>query len=752
MFGDKKMLIVSNRLPISVADDGHGDMKIKLSSGGLVSGLREIHDNSNSQWIGYLGAGQRNKLHNNNQNPFAQDRLVPIDIPKKMYSNYYNGYANGVLWPLFHNFLATMSISDEFWEAYVQVNRIFAEEVLKLADKESFVWVHDYQLMLLPKFLKEQMPSLRIAYFHHIPFPSSEIFRAIPSRQDLIHGLLGADYIGFHTYDYVRHFMQSVQRLVGIQTGVNEVIFEDRPIKVSPHPLGVDFRSIDSVAHNIPVDDSQDGSLASKEIIRFLGIDRLDYTKGLPERLQSFREFLKSYPEFLGKATLIQICVPSRQDIGSYNKIRASVERLVGQINGEFSKPGYTPIQYIFRSQPFEEVVRLYKTSDVCLVTPLRDGLNLVCKEFVAAKEHHDGVLILSEFAGAATEMGEAIQVNPYDVKEVARAMKQALLMSREERRQRMKALRLRLQINDNIAWAKNFVKSWVDHVKESVFDSVYLEKEVQNQLIDQVQDKKRIFVFLDYDGTLTPIVIRPEMATPSKAVDKLFASLGEVDHLKLAIVTGRPRQFCERYLSNYPVNIVSEHGSFVREKDAQEWQQPFQVPTEEFEKFRPEIIKLLTMAVQSVPGSHIEEKETCIVWHYREAEPKFATNQAQTLGESLQQMLAKTSLSVYHGKKSLEIRLTMANKGFGVEYFLEKENWDPEHDALLTIGDDTTDEDMHRIHIKNNISIHIGRPNAYSRYYLASPDELFEFLHRLAQRRMLKKKSSPSEAATITC
>jgi trehalose 6-phosphate synthase/phosphatase len=737
-----KILIVSNRLPITVSENDQGELEIKHSSGGLVAGLREIHDNADSLWIGYLGASQKNKLEKKMSDSLKKERLATVDIPKKLYSNYYNGYANGVLWPLFHNFLATMSISVEYWDAYVKVNRLFADMILEHATDESYVWVHDYQLMLLPKFLKEQKPDLKIAYFHHIPFPSSEIFRALPSRQDLVRGLLGADYIGFHTYDYARHFLQSVQRLVGIQTKVNEVIYQDRPIKVAPHPLGVDFRTIAGMAEGIEFTDNPEGPLSAKEHIRFLGIDRLDYTKGLPERLQAFREFLKSYPEYVGKTTLTQICVPSRQDIGSYNKIRASVERLVGKINGEFSKPNYTPVQYIFRSQPMEEVVRLYKTSDVVLVTPLRDGLNLVCKEFVAAKDQNDGCVILSEFAGAAAEMGEALQINPYDIHQMARAMKQAVEMPKEERQRRMKALRDRVKHNDNIAWANNFLKSWVKHFEESVFESIRLDRATRQALFQALYYKKRIFIFIDYDGTLTPIVARPELATPDKQVNEMITSLSGLANIVPVIVTGRPRDFCQQYLGAYPINIVAEHGSFIREKDSGEWVQPIQMPLEEFEKFRPDILKLLKMYVESVPGSHIEEKETCIVWHYREAEQKFATSQAQALGESLQQMLAETSLSVYHGKKSLEIRQTTAHKGFGVEYFLEKESWDPTEDALITIGDDSTDEDMHRMHSKENISIHIGRPNAFSKYYLESPEDLYDFISRFARSRQSNRSA----------
>lgn len=744
LISDHKIYIVSNRLPITLNEAPNGDLQLKHSSGGLVSGLKEIHDTTDSLWIGYLGATPKQKYEAKINSLLEDERLNAVNIPKKLYNNYYNGYSNGVLWPLFHNFLATMSISNEYWDAYVKVNQYFAEHILSIVEDDSFVWIHDYQLMLLPQLLKKANPSLKIAYFHHIPFPSSEIFRAIPARTELITGLLGADYIGFHTYDYARHFLMTVQRLLGIPTKVNEVFFDDRPVKIAAHALGVDYQNLSKLAKNIKLSSQPVESLGEKSSIRFLGIDRLDYTKGLPERLQSFREFLTLYPEYIGKATLVQICVPSRQDIGSYNRIRAQVERLVGQINGEFSRPSYTPIQYIFRSQPLEEIIRLYKSSDVCLVTPLRDGLNLVCKEYVAAKDQLDGCLILSEFAGAASEMGEALQVNPYDITGVAKAMKRALDMPKDERQKRMGALRNRIEQNDNITWAKKFMRSWLTHIEEATLESETFTHMQQQKVLDELSRKKRLFIFLDYDGTLTPIVQRPEMAIPTEKLKRILTDLTQVTKITPTIITGRPRSFCEKYLGDLNVNFIAEHGSFIKEKADNKWHQPLQLPAEEFEKSKPDVIRMLQMYVDSVPGSHIEKKETCIVWHYRESEPNFASEQARILGESLQQMLAKTSLSVYHGKKTLEIRQTLAHKGFGVEYILEKDHWSPEEDALITVGDDVTDEDMHRVHVKNNISIHIGKSNAYSKYHLATPEDLYIFLQLLSASCFEKIDKAP--------
>ncbi|SMF64476.1 bifunctional alpha,alpha-trehalose-phosphate synthase (UDP-forming)/trehalose-phosphatase [Pseudobacteriovorax antillogorgiicola] len=724
-----KLFIVSNRLPVNYNDEAPAGQRLKASSGGLVTGLREIHEQSDSLWIGFLGQlqGQDPEL----ESYLKEHNLVPVHIRPKVYDKYYNGYANGTLWPLFHNFLASMSISDGHWKSYVEANHAFAKAIIDLLSPGDRIWVHDYQLMLLPQILREHQNDLKISYFHHIPFPSSEIFRAIPRRSELINGLLGADYIGFHTYDYARHFIQSAKRVAGAKTKINEIMFQDRPIKVAAHPLGVDFKAF---AKTKSLGTRILERLRDSDRITFLGIDRLDYTKGLPERLKSFARFLELYPHFVGKARLIQICVPSRQNIGSYNKIRSQVERLVGKINGEFSRSDYIPVEYIFRSIPQEEVIELYQQADVMVVTPLRDGLNLVAKEYVAARTDGDGCLVLSEFAGAASEMGEALQVNPYDIETVAHTLNHALEMPPKERRERMQALRKRMKEHDNINWAQNFMAMWSQHEMDTRVNSKHLTKSEQFKLVEKIKNRERIFLFLDYDGTLAPIQDKPELAVPDKALDELMAALAPQSNIISTIVTGRPTSFCEQYLLKYGTHIAAEHGSFIRYSDDKDWEQVITVSAEDANSLQVEIMELLETYQHAVPKSHIEKKETCIVWHYRESEPEFAANQARILGESLEQMLNKTSWSVYHGKKAVEIRQSLAHKGYAVETVLDKFSWNRDDDALLTIGDDTTDEDMHRVHTKFNESIHIGSENAYSKYFLDSPANLYEFINLLIE------------------
>lgn len=739
-FTGENALIVSNRLPVSMKVNSDGSRYLSKSSGGLVSGLEKVHNQSNLIWLGYLGS-KKDTSDLEFEDFLKTHKLRSLEISDDLYDKYYNGYANGILWPLFHNFLGIMSISDECFDAYSKVNQLFANEILKTSKDGDYIWIQDYQLMLLPKMLKDKNPSLKISYFHHIPFPTTEIFRVIPRRKDLLRGVLGADYIGFHTNDYVRHFLNSCQRLLGVEARANEVYHNFKSIKVGAHPLGVDFNKL-----AIPIEKEKNTCAIKRKYsqnkkISILGIDRLDYTKGISEKLHSFRKFLENYPEYLGKVQLTQICVPTREKILSYTEIKKEVEQLVGQINGQFGSEGYTPIQYIYRSISFQNIVKLYQNSDILLITPLRDGLNLVCKEYVASRTDDDGVLILSEFAGASCEMGEALLVNPYDVRKVANTLHLAINMEPSDRIIRMKSLRERISKNTNIDWCEKYIKSWKKYYSVDLFESKKLTTNKKMEISSYLLSKKRIFLFLDYDGSLTDIVDRPELALPSKRLLIALKLLSQNKNFSITINTGRPADFCDQYFKGLSINFVAEHGAFIKLKDEKSWHRPFSSLETMEESLLEDITNLFSMYVQSVKDSHIEKKKTCMVWHYRESDPIFAEEQATELYLNLKQLLAKTSCTPYRGKKSIEVRFTLANKGNGVEYILEKECWRKDEDALVTVGDDTTDEDMHRIHPKENLSIHIGKYNGMAKFFLDSPSNCLDLLEELIE---LNQDSKP--------
>jgi trehalose 6-phosphate synthase/phosphatase len=722
LLGNKTLFIVSNRLPVTVSSDAKG-VRFRLSSGGLVSGLKEIHKSSRSKWIGHCGIFENDPNFKILEQELVHNDLYPVAMSKRDYRGYYNGMSNGAIWPLFHYFSTAMKFSFDDWQRYEKVNRLFADKILELANDGDYIWVQDYQLMLVPKYLRDSGRKFQIAYFHHIPFPSSEVFRALPCRKELLEGLMGADFIGFHNHDYLRHFSSSVVRILGCESLMDDFHYGERIVKIEAHPLGVDFVNIRQAC-----EDLRAGKKSSKILdgldaeTVLLGVDRLDYTKGLPEKLLGFREFLQNNPDQVGRVTLIQVCVPSRTEIPTYGNLRATVERLVGQINGEFGRPGYTPVHYLYRSVPQEDLMALYLAADIALVTPLRDGLNLVAKEYVSVKDDGKGVLILSELAGAASQMGEAILVNPFDVRSISAAIETAVKMPENEKVKRMTYLFERMKRYDNVAWSKRYLTGWENHTKSARLRSLKLDPQIAYQIKEKVEKSSRTFLFFDNDGTLAPIAERPELAEPTQSNLEMLRELGERPDLIVTVVTGRPRSFCEKYFTQLPINVVAEHGGFLWLQEKKRWHQD--ISFDEFAGLKTEVLNLFSMFCEAVPNSHIETKETCIVWHFRESEPIFAEQQAKDLIGSLHQLLHNTSYAAYSGKKSVEVRPVRSHKGHAIERVLNLYRYTLK-DAVFTAGDDVTDEDMYRIHPGKNISIHVGKPNVFAKYYSEGIEEL---------------------------
>ncbi|NRA46470.1 MAG: bifunctional alpha,alpha-trehalose-phosphate synthase (UDP-forming)/trehalose-phosphatase [Oligoflexales bacterium] len=727
----RQLFIASNRLPVHIQKSSDEGIDVSLSSGGLVAGLREIHKNVPFNWLGYGAFPDLNKdQHSDLLEKLRSQRLIPVDIEEKQYKKYYRGMSNQTIWPLFHYFISEFQFSLANWTAYEQVNQQFAEEICKLANDDDMVWVHDYHLMLLPKFLKKLNPSLSIAYFHHIPFPSSDIFRILPSRVSILEGLLECDLIGFHSFDFARHFLSSVARVLGHDIVVDDIYQKHRITKVGVFPLGPNFKTISE--HVQKLNESGQHSKMTDAIgteYLFLGVDRLDYTKGIPERILAFREFLKGHPEFCGKVSLVQLCVPTRANIKAYDTLKSEVERLVSEVNGTFGRPGYTPIHYLYQNLPMDEVIALYKAADVAIVTPLRDGMNLVAKEFVASRDDKKGVLILSEFAGASVEMGEALWVNPYDIRDMAKKMFLGLTMPEKEQQKRMLVLRERARLNDNIVWSKNFMETWNKTSDLNRNRTSPLTGGRRSEIIEEIIKGKKIFIFSDNDGTLTPIRQSPEQAIPEEKTRQLISRIGRYPDVVFTLVTGRPREYCDTYFKDLPINIFAEHGSFFKDPLNPSWKS--MLSPDEFATLKDEILPLIQSFVKTVPGSHIELKSTSIVWHYRKADPHFAENQAKALIASLQQLLQNTAYVPYSGKKIVEVRHRLANKGRSLEYVLKQFGWQ-EQDSILTIGDDITDEDMYRIRPEKNISIHVGQPHFKAKHYLYSTDDVSVFFEDL--------------------
>ena len=471
---EPRLLIVSNRLPITIAME-KGVPVVRPSAGGLASGLRGPHERSGGLWIGWPGMpadGDGKPKRRAARAPgseiarqLEERRLAPVELTAEEVAVYYGRISNAVLWPLCHDRLDQLPLRVTGWDVYERVNARFADAVAAVHQPGDLVWVHDYQLMRVPALLRERLgPSARIGYFHHIPFPNPEVFLTLPARRWLVEGLMGADVVGFHTRRYRGHFTAALRRLFNVEMAPDESVpwggpGAPRRVRLGIHPISVDVAHFATRADTQAVSDEA-ARLKVDGTRLLVGIDRLDYSKGIPRRLLALERLLVEHPGWCERVRLVQVAVPSRDTVDAYKRFRREVDAMVGRINGAFGTPTWTPVHYLYRSVPESLLLALYRAADVMLVTPVRDGMNLVAKEFVASRTDDDGVLMLSEFAGAAAELGDAVQVNPYDVDGTAAALHDALIMPREERRSRMRALRAQVTAHDVHRWAEGFLRS----------------------------------------------------------------------------------------------------------------------------------------------------------------------------------------------------------------------------------------------------------------------------------------------------
>jgi len=464
----KRLVIVSNRLPVVIEKTDTG-WNVKEGSGGLVTALAPVLRNRGGVWIGWPGAvidsDVASLLENANKNTGYQ--LKPVNLSQYEIDKYYHGFANEILWPLFHDLQSRCNFDPEYWQVYQKVNQKFAEVIRNETGSDDYIWVHDYQLMTVAAELRRHIPGIKIGFFLHIPFPSLDIFLKLPWRHELLSAMLSYDLLGFQTMRDRRNFVQCVRTLIKdiVVRGKGQIISvqsRDRHIKVGHFPISIDYNHFVEKTATREVSDCAwfiHENISERQIL--LGIDRLDYTKGIVERLRAFEKTLIKYPELRGKASLIQIVVPSRTRIEEYKFLRSEIEEIVGNINGRFTKYGWVPVHYIFGSLDFYELLAYYKSAEIAVVTPLKDGMNLVAKEYCACSLDENGVLILSEFAGASAQLCRgAIMVNPYDVDNVADSIYKAFKMSDDEKKRRMKKMRQGIKKQDIFWWVDSFLQT----------------------------------------------------------------------------------------------------------------------------------------------------------------------------------------------------------------------------------------------------------------------------------------------------
>lgn len=710
-----RLLIVSNRLPVSVSVN-RGRVALGRSTGGLATGLERVHRDGDSLWIGWpgtqgsLGAELDASMHAR----MAARRLVPVHLEPEEVSRFYEGFANEVLWPSFHYLLDRVPIEIQDWQLYEQINDRFAEVIARHHRPGDLVWIHDYHLMRLPALLRARVPSARIGFFLHIPFPPSDLFRTLPGRRPLLEGILGADLVGFHTAGYLRHFAASTLRILGLPVEIDRVEVGGRTVRVGVFPMSVDAAHFAALAATPRVSKDAEALRVDPRCQILVGIDRLDYTKGIPRRLLAFERLLARHPELHGRVRLVQVASPSRSVVRAYREFRATVDRLIGRIHGAFATPSWAPVHYIHRSFSERQVAALYRAADVMLVTPIRDGMNLVAKEFVASRVDDEGVLVLSEFAGAADELAGALMVNPYDLDEAANTFHRALTMAPEERQRRMRMMREHVARHDVYRWTRRFIEALErSSTVTSLTGPADLPGPPGAEALASLREARRLVLLLDYDGTLVPFASRPELAGPDPALLDLLTALTARPATEVHIVSGRTRESLSGWFGQLAAHLHAEHGLASRSADGTRWRS-LALPDL---SWRERVAPILAQFAERTPGAFVERKGAGLAWHWRVADPEFAAHQADELRLHLSELLSSSPAAVLVGDKVIEVRPVGVSKGQIVGPIAERV---PEGTAWVAIGDDTTDEELFAALPEGGIAIHVGSRPSRARYRLS--------------------------------
>lgn len=716
--------MVSVRLPVSVSKQD-GELIFKPSAGGLATGVASLKKSKDSIWIGWpgivsdvLNAAEKRKI----TTELKKYGCVPVFLSAKQVEYFYEGFSNSTLWPLFHYFPTMSEHNPTFWKVYAEVNQLFTKTITKHMTDMTMVWIHDYQLMLAPAMLRKLYRNSTIGFFLHTPFPAFEIFRLIPKRAELLDGLLGANLVGFHNYDYVKHFLESVKNILGHDHTLGSIKVGRQVVRTDAFPIGIDYKRFAKGAKRRAVRKLlKSFNLFNTKTKVILSVDRADYSKGIVARLDAYEHFLKTYPEHRGKAVLVLIAVPSRENVGAYKELRDEIEKRVSRINGEFATVDWSPISYRYQSLPFDELCALYALADVMLVTPLRDGMNLVAKEYVATRHKSNGVLILSEMAGVAHELRDALLVNPYNSAEISEALDQGLTMSNVEQRTRMKQMQARVSGYTINQWAEDFISQLRLASTANLDSPKLLNDKRKKELLNAYKKADRRLIMLDYDGTLRDYVSShdEQFARPTREVKKILKRLTSDPKNSVVIISGRPRNTLEGFFGDHELGLVAEHGGWVL--DAGGWIKS----SINAKKWKKSVKSTLEQFVVRTPGSALEEKDFSFVFHFRRVNPGLAHVRKEELMQKLRSTLKDDLVGVFEGEKIVEIKPKRMNKGIITRELIKKEDWG----FILAIGDDYTDEDIFNALPETAYSIKVGIQPTDARYQLADVKNVIELI-----------------------
>jgi len=718
-----RLIIISNRLPVK-AQRNNNKYTFSKSEGGVATGLNSLDIPMEKIWIGWPGVDvkyEEDKQYISKE--LKEYNYYPVFLTKKQIREFYEGYCNSKLWPLCHYFYVYVKHDNDHWSAYQEVNALFCNKALEIIKDDDIVWIQDYHLMLLPKMIKDKVPGANIGYFHHIPFPSYELFRVLPEREEILKGLLGCDLIGFHTHEYMRHFISASERVLDLNYNLDEVWYNDRVVHVDTFPMGINYKKFNDAYLDSAVKKNVSqlkSSYSGKKLI--LSVDRLDYSKGILNRLKAFSDFLKNNPQYQGKVTLSMIIVPSRDNVESYATLKTKIDEAIGAINGQFSKIDWIPISYFYQSFSFEELVAMYYTADIALVTPLRDGMNLVAKEYVAAKRDTPGVLVLSEMAGASIELMDAIIINPNESREIENAILKALEMPEEEQVNGIKRMQATLSKQTVNKWAADFIQELKEiKIKNNELSKKLVDSERESIIKKRYDKANNRLILLDYDGTLVGFKPRPEDASPDEKLINLLSDLSSDKKNDVVIISGRDHKTMETWFGNLNIGLAAEHGAFY--KDGGTWKENVHKDV-----WNDEILAIFQKVTDKTPRSLMETKETAIVWHYRKVDPWLASIRSQQLINALIAPCTRNNLHIVKGNKIIEVKYPDCTKGSEVQRLLKN----CQYDFIMAIGDDTTDEDMFNALPENSISIKIGNLSDAADYNLLKQSDTRPFIRRL--------------------
>ncbi|XP_073820862.1 trehalose-6-phosphate synthase 1 [Musca autumnalis] len=709
------LIVVSNRLPfVLVRNPTTGKLERKASAGGLVTAVCPVVIRGHGLWVGWSGIHLKDPNEPipesipTDQTPTAglkSEQVVSVNINPKIFDSYYNGCCNKIFWPLFHSMPGRATFGADHWNDYITVNKHFAARTIEALEKclannngndknPPIVWIHDYHLMLAANWVREQAEEkklpCRLAFFLHIPFPPWDIFRLFPWSDEILQGMLGCDLVGFHIQDYCLNFVDCCQRNLGCRVDRNNLLVEHggRTVRVRPLPIGIPYERFVNLAKEAP--SVLKGTEQQQTI---LGVDRLDYTKGLVHRLMAFEVLLEKYPQHKEKVSLLQISVPSRTDVKEYRELKEEVDQLVGRINGRFTTANWAPIRYIYDYVAQDELAALYRDAAVCLVTPLRDGMNLVAKEFVACQINPvPGVLIISPFAGAGEMMHEALISNPYEIHQAAEVIHRALTMPEDERILRMSRLRRRESECDVNHWMRCFLKAMgtleMDDVGTTTMQPVTVD-DFDDYLLKYIGYNHKLALLLDYDGTLAPIAPHPDLATLSPEMKNLLFKLSNHSDVYVAIISGRNVDNVKKMVGIDGITYAGNHGLEILHPDGSKFVHPMPI---EFENKVSELLKALQDTVCR-DGAWVENKGALLTFHYRET-----PNQLRpAMIEKARSLMIKYGFRATEAHCALEARPPVQwNKGRASIYILRTSfgvDWS-ERIKIIYVGDDLTDED----------------------------------------------------------